>query len=338
MAIGTTAAIIGGLIGAGGSIAGSAINARGAGNAARTQQQGVAEAQRWINDYLTRGEGALTGALPGAIEDYNAGTNSANATLRSLLDSYQGQLQPYQGAGVNALNQIQEMLDAENASGGLREMLAQFQRRGPFSFGNQDFIEDPGYQFRMAEGQKALDRAAAARGMFGSGQAVKDLMRFNQGFASNEFNNAFSRALQGYQANANRDLGGINATISANQARAGQLGQLLNAGQTATGQNIQLGSLVNSQIAQNQQQAGQFGANARLGLAQALAGLYGSGANSMAGLATQGANAAAAGQVAGANAWGQGIGGAANSVLQSILLRQLFGGGGNQPGNGRGTV
>lgn len=61
------------------------------------------------------------------------------------------------------------------------------------NFTNEDFVKDPGYQFRMDEGIKGVDRSAAARGGLFSGQAAKELDRYSQGFASNEFNNAYNR-------------------------------------------------------------------------------------------------------------------------------------------------
>jgi hypothetical protein len=61
------------------------------------------------------------------------------------------------------------------------------------NFTNDDFVKDPGYQFRMDEGIKGVDRSAAARGGLFSGQAAKELDRYSQGFASNEFNNAYNR-------------------------------------------------------------------------------------------------------------------------------------------------
>ncbi len=61
------------------------------------------------------------------------------------------------------------------------------------NFTNADFVKDPGYQFRMDEGLKGVDHSAAARGGLFSGQAAKELDRYSQGFASNEFNNAYNR-------------------------------------------------------------------------------------------------------------------------------------------------
>lgn len=60
-------------------------------------------------------------------------------------------------------------------------------------FTNEDFIKDPGYEFRLGEGEKGINRALAARGGFDSGSALKALARYNQDYGSNEFTNAFNR-------------------------------------------------------------------------------------------------------------------------------------------------
>lgn len=43
---------------------------------------------------------------------------------------------------------------------------------------------DPGYKFEMEQGQQALARSAAAKGMTGSGNTLAELLRQGQGFAS----------------------------------------------------------------------------------------------------------------------------------------------------------
>lgn len=60
-------------------------------------------------------------------------------------------------------------------------------------FTNEDFEKDPGYQFRLDEGEKALERGALARGLNASSATLKNLMRFNQGLASDEYGAAFAR-------------------------------------------------------------------------------------------------------------------------------------------------
>jgi|GEM_PF-4305500 len=60
-------------------------------------------------------------------------------------------------------------------------------------FTNEDFVKDPGYNFRLAEGEKGVNRALAARGGFNSGSALKALARYNQDYGSSEFGNAYNR-------------------------------------------------------------------------------------------------------------------------------------------------
>jgi hypothetical protein len=88
-------------------------------------------------------------------------------------------MSPFRDAGINALGRIQSGL----APGG--EFAQQFTA--------DQFAADPGYAFRLSEGQKALERQAAARGGLISGSALKAATRFGQDMGSQEFQNAFNR-------------------------------------------------------------------------------------------------------------------------------------------------
>lgn len=63
-----------------------------------------------------------------------------------------------------------------------------------------NFKADPGYNFRLSEGLKAVNAASAARGKLRSGDAAMALQERADGLASQEYNNFFSRALQQYGA------------------------------------------------------------------------------------------------------------------------------------------
>jgi hypothetical protein len=71
------------------------------------------------------------------------------------------------------------------------------------------FQTDPGYQFRFEEGQRALDRGAAARGGLLSGGYGRKAMRYGQGFASNEYTNVYNRIanIAGMGQTANQHAG-----------------------------------------------------------------------------------------------------------------------------------
>lgn len=107
-------------------------------------------------------------------------------------------------------------------------------------FGMAQFQADPGYGFRFDQGQKALERSAAARGGLISGNTGGALQQFGQGLASQEYQNAFNR----YQAERQARLGplqslagvgqtSINALGQAGQSYASGLGEALGAGAQA---------------------------------------------------------------------------------------------------------
>jgi hypothetical protein len=59
--------------------------------------------------------------------------------------------------------------------------------------------DDPGYQFRLQQGLKALNANAAQSGTLLTGGTLRDLMEYGQGFASNEYSNVFDRAARAYE-------------------------------------------------------------------------------------------------------------------------------------------
>lgn len=150
---------------------------------------------------LAIGGSALLGARASKSA---AGTQAASADRATELQErmFNKQLelqQPFQEAGVNALNRMQ--------SGDVMGMM------------------DPSYKFRLGEGLKALDRQAAARGGLISGGALKAAQRYGQDFASTEFGNAYNRLAS---------MAGIGQTATgAMSGAAGQFGT--NAGNLMTG-------------------------------------------------------------------------------------------------------
>lgn len=114
--------------------------------------------------------------------------------------------------------------------------------------------QDPGYQFRLDEGAKALQRSAAARGTLLTGGTQKALARYGQDYAAGEFGSIFNRNLQlaslGERAasgQAETDTGVGNAqgasSIASGNAWAGAAGGLGNlASFYAAGRNPQTGA------------------------------------------------------------------------------------------------
>ena len=111
-------------------------------------------------------------------------------------------------------------------------------------FSQTNWQQDPGYAFRLAEGQKALERSGAAKGMTLSGAQAKALNSYGQGMASQEYGNAYNRYTTD-QTNLYNRLAGVAGT-----------------GQTATNQVGNLGANMANQIGSNQLGAGNANAAA----------------------------------------------------------------------------
>lgn len=92
------------------------------------------------------------------------------------------------------------------------------------SFTMSDFAKDPGYDFRMQEGAKALERSAAARGGLMGGAAGKAMARYGQDYASNEYSNAYNRFNSDRDQRYNKlsQLSSMGQNAAAGSAQAAQ--------------------------------------------------------------------------------------------------------------------
>lgn len=106
------------------------------------------------------------------------------------------------------------------------------------TFTGADLQNDPGYQFRLQQGTDAIENSRAASGGLFSGAAGKALTEYGQGFASQEFGNAYNR-FNNDQSNLFNRLSGLSGT-----------------GQTANQQVAQAGKNYANQAGQNMIGAG----------------------------------------------------------------------------------
>jgi hypothetical protein len=92
------------------------------------------------------------------------------------------------------------------------------------TFGMDNFKADPGYAFRKSEGEQALQRQLSAGGKYYSGAAMKDMARFSQGLASQEYGAAFDRFNVGQTNQFNRlaSISGVGQTAANQTGAAGQ--------------------------------------------------------------------------------------------------------------------
>jgi hypothetical protein len=147
--------------------------------------------------------------------------------------------QPFLTAGTNALARMQAGEFTQPAAFNVND--PRYAQPGAFSFTAKDYQADPGYAFRLSEGQRALERTAAARGGLISGTALKAASRYSGDLASQEYQNAYTRALTGYntkvdQSNTafNRGLTGYNADVARADTGYNRLAGMANIGQTTT--------------------------------------------------------------------------------------------------------
>lgn len=64
-----------------------------------------------------------------------------------------------------------------------------------FDFSYDNFVESPAFRRRMEEGQRIIERSSAGRGNLFSGRTGKELTRFGQDLASEEFDKQYNRSL-----------------------------------------------------------------------------------------------------------------------------------------------
>lgn len=128
------------------------------------------DAWHWGDLVHASGQDAATAATA-AAERGITGVNQAVA-------GGQAAVQPYQAAGTSALQTLSQMLDKPQ----------QYQ-----------YQADPGYQFRLQEGNKAIQRAAAAQGAAGGGGTAKALAQYGSGLASQEYGAGFDRFMRQQQ-------------------------------------------------------------------------------------------------------------------------------------------
>ena len=118
---------------------------------------------------------------------------------------------------------------------------------------------DPGFQFRLQQGLKAIQNSAAARGSLLSGGTLKALNNYAQGSASDEYSKVFDRSFQQYLQRYNEFQNNQTNKFNRYASLAG-IGQnaantLTQAGQSAANNNASI--LLNSgaQIGQDLQNA-----------------------------------------------------------------------------------
>lgn len=263
-----TGAIMAG-VGAAGAIGGAAISSNAASDAASTQADAAKSAAQLQADEAQK-------ALDFQKEQWT--TQQAN-------------LAPWLTAGKGALTNLTALLSTPG-SGLLTPWTEEFQ--APTDVTEQN---DPGYKFRMAQGEGALENSAAANGSLLSGNTLEAQQKFGQDYASNEYNNVYQRAMEQFRQrygifenNQTNTYNRLAALAGLGQSTATSLGQ---EGQAASS------NVSNTYLTTGAQQGQQL---------------------------NNAAAATASGYIGSANAWGGALSNSTNNLSNLMLMQQLFGG------------
>ena len=161
---------------------------------------------------------AVVGAAGSAYSSKQAGkaakTQAASADRASqiqwdMYDQTRQDLDPYKQAGETSLSQ---MMDQMGVNGYFNQ-----------TYTGQDIYSDPSYQFRVQQGQDAIQSSAAAQGGLLSGATLKALQNYGQESASQEYGNAYNRfnADQTNRYNRLSNLVGVGQNAAAQVGNAG---------------------------------------------------------------------------------------------------------------------
>lgn len=125
------------------------------------------------------GRVAKTGASRDAQRSIVLGNVKSAREARDTFGATEAAYSPYTTAGDHAISAIDKGLAGDR-----------------FSMDGWKFQADPGYAFRQAQGEKAIERSAAARGGLLSGGQLAAAADFNSGLASQEYGAAYARGAQ----------------------------------------------------------------------------------------------------------------------------------------------
>jgi hypothetical protein len=230
--------------------------------------------------------------------------NQNKDTQYAINQENKAYMEPYRQAGITGQNRLLTLMGLQGGNAGA----ADFGRYAK-DFQMSDFQQDPGYAFRLAEGMKAMDRTAAARGGLMSGGALKAGQQYGQDMGSQEYQNAYQR----YQTNRANQLAPLGALTSAGQ----------NAAQNTSATNALYG--------------GQMG-DASRAYANTQNELGLGGQQRASGYLTGGQQAQAAGNMGAQNSMNQGFSNAGSSMQNALLMNRLFpSNSGNKPYTGPGA-
>lgn len=182
--------------------------------------------------------GGVLGAYAGnkSASSERAAYGAAADDIRAGKEEALGYQKPYADFGKNSLSPLSALLFGKSydPKTGESSTLSQDDRMS-------NFLQSPGYQFRLSEGLRSIEKGQAAKGNLLSGGGMKELQTFGQGQASDEYGNylksLFEAAGIGERSAANQSniaTGAAtnlsNASLGAGMANANKYANLSNFG------------------------------------------------------------------------------------------------------------
>jgi len=175
-----------------------------------------------------------------AADTQAAGARDAAAVQDRMFRQVREDLLPYMQAGYSGIDQLRRLTGIDGHSNDvLKSDLLK-----PIVMDQATLEQTPGYQFNLAQGLRAVQNSAAARGLGTSGAALKGAANFATGLADSTYQNQFANAVLNQTNQFNR-LMGISQLGQNSAAQVGNYGTQAGAGiaQTlASGANAQAAS------------------------------------------------------------------------------------------------
>ena len=153
-----------------------------------------------------------------ATKAATSAANQAGQISQSQYNQTRADYAPWLGVGQNALTSLSALNGVANP------LLSPEENKKVYDNALANFTTTPGYEFRVNEGNKAIERSAAAKGGLLSGATLKGIDRFTQDYASNEYGNYLNRLgnLAGVGQVATNQISTYGANNATNMANAAQ--------------------------------------------------------------------------------------------------------------------
>jgi hypothetical protein len=216
--------------------------------------------------------GSLASGMMGSSAAKSAASQQANAEREAAMlqqqqfESTRKDLEPFRQAGVDVLPDLTAY--PKQAQSDLAAAAAEAKGAIPGPMTEEWLQKQPGYQWNLSQGMRALNASSSARGLGVSGANLKAASQWGTGLADSTYKSAWDMAQQRWSD--------INQNFTNQYNRFGQgFGQLKDIatlGETAAAKVGDIGQSTYANIGQNVAGAGQAQAAGTTASAQALSG------------------------------------------------------------------